>query len=113
VEIRTQGDWWAAVDSHWSNILDIFDRCGAPMSRGPEGLWWSDGIGLEPVIHEKTMIRTLEDAKAEKDHETLHSFFEKAWMAAPDSSYIHGWPSWGMLCDLCSEYWVFQPEEVK
>jgi hypothetical protein len=111
MEIRTPEDWWSEVDRHWSNILDIFERVGAPMGGDEDGHWWSDGIGQDATRHDKTMIRTLEDAKRDRDHETLGGFFQKAWMAAPDRPHIHSWPSWGALCDLCSENWVFEPEQ--
>ena len=33
----------------------------------------------------------------------IADIFEQAWGAAPDSSSIHHIPSWGVLCNLCSE----------
>jgi len=111
--IKTMDDWWCTLESNWSNILDIFDRVGAPMGRSEIDRFWSDGMGKEPTQHEYTLIKTLEVALEEKDHETLKSFFEKAWMAAPDKPYIHSWPGWSALCDLCSEYWVFDSYNYK
>src|SRR5271157_1219090 len=112
MNIKTPDDWWILVDSHWQNILDIFYNIGAPLERNEAGYWWADEIFTEATRHEKTLIRTLEEAKRSEDHETLHDLFQKAWMAEPDEKYIHSWPSWNILCDLCSEYWVFQPENI-
>lgn len=111
MEIKTPNDWWTLVDSHWQNILDIFSNVGAPLERNEEGHWWADEVFEPATRHEKTLISTLEDAKEEADHKTLHDLLQKAWLAAPDERYIHSWPSWGILCDLCSEAWVFEPED--
>lgn len=122
--IKTQADWWRAVDERWQDLLDIFDRAGAPLDRTEEEHWWSDGIGKEITRHDRPLVHVLEQAKIDRDHETLHSFFEKAWLAAPDRGFIHSWPaapdprligswpSWDVLCNLCSGDWVFHPEET-
>ena len=44
------------------------------------------------------------------DHEYLHCLFEKLWSDLPDNPSIQFYP-FGDLCDLCSEYWVFDPEQ--
>ena len=111
MDIKTPNNWWDVLDTHWQNILDIFQNVGAPLQRDPSGRMYSDGLGLEPTMHTKTLIHTLEDAKKDRDHETMHDFLQKAWSAAPDKPYIHKWPSWSALCDLCSEYWVFDSAE--
>ena len=111
-EIRTADDWWAVLDSRWSALLDIFERVDAPLGGDETGHWWRDEISGEEIRHDKTMIRTLEDAKRERDHSIMAGFLQKAWMAAPDKPHIHQWPNWGDLCDLCSETWVFDEMET-
>lgn len=108
--IETPDDWWCALDAHWQNILDIFGAVGAPLSRTEDGHWWSDDQGKEPSRHDKPLVRVLEEARENRDHETLSDFLQKAWSAAPDSERIHSWPSWHVLCDLCSEGWVFHAD---
>lgn len=109
--ILTQKDWWETVEKEWEHILNIFGRVGAPMGRNAADQWWSDGIGEAAVWHPKCLVQTLEDAKKDRDHKTLDTLFNLAWLAAPDQQYIHSWPGWSSLCDLCSERWVFYPEE--
>jgi hypothetical protein len=109
--IKTPDDWWSEVETHWQHILDIFEFVGAPMGGEEVDHWWREDIGSDEVRHDMTLIRTLEDARSRKDHETLHGLFQKAWMAAPDRPDIHRWNSWGAFCDLCSENWVFYPEQ--
>jgi hypothetical protein len=106
--IKTTDDWWLLVESHWQNILNIFANVDAPLGTDENGHWWSDEIGGKITRHEKALIEVLLEARENGDHQTLHAFFEKVWVAAPDLKYIHSWPSWSIFCDLCSEYWVFE-----
>lgn len=108
MSLDTPEDWWAMLDAHWPNIIDIFSRCGAPLDE----ICWRDEPGGEEIFHEDTLIVTLEKSKRDRDHEQMIHFLQLCWMAAPDKPYIHEWPSWGHLCDLCSEQWVFDPEEA-
>lgn len=72
---------------------------------------WSDGIGKEPTIHEHSFLVTLEKLKEARDP-AMARMLNLCWMAAPDSPEIHRWPSWNVLCDLCSEEWCLDPEQV-
>lgn len=107
-EINTPEDWWSVVDAQWSKIIGIFQNCNAPL----DGHVWRDEIFGEEVFHGKTLAVMLEEAKADRDHDALGHFLDLLWAAAPDKPYIHSWPGWGDLCDLCSERWVFDPEPV-
>lgn len=111
MSIDTKEDWWASCEKHWRNILDIFDRIGADMGRSEEAHWWADRMGEPDTHHEKCLVDTLEDYKLAKQHEPLIRLFNRAFHGAPDNDYIHTWKGWGAFCDLCSEEWVFQPEE--
>ena len=108
---KTPDEWWSNLNTAWSDILDIFGRCDAPLSR--DDFVYSDGIGKEATLHDKSLIRTLEEAKEACDHETMLKWLNLCWLAAPDASHIHWWPNWGTLCDLCSESWVFNPDEAE
>ncbi len=108
MEIKTQEDWWESLNENWNNILDIFVNCGAPLTETV----FSDGIGKEAEIHDKTLLRTLEDLRTEKNGLELSRWLNLCWIAAPDKPYIHSWPSWSAMCDLCSENWVFDEKEA-
>ncbi len=88
MDINTQDDWWVSLHTNLARFRETFFLIYGDTKR-----------------HD-----ALVQASEAKDHETAHNILEEAWAAAPDSSKIHGWPGWGALCDLCSEYWVFQPE---
>lgn len=105
--IKTPEDWWNGVLNNWSDIVTIFENCGAPLGDH----WWSEGIGQEPTFHDQVFLAMLTDLRDKRDHQGLHRWLNLCWLAAPDKSYIHHWPSWGLFCDLCSENWVFEPEQ--
>jgi hypothetical protein len=104
--IKTAGDWWGLVDANWQQIVDIFERAGAPLGNH----WWSDGIGEEATYHDQVFLAFLTDMRDRRDGSALARWFNLCWLAAPDSPHIHSWPFWGSFCDLCSETWVFDPE---
>lgn len=100
--IRSKEDWWMSCNARWENILDIFSNIGAPMGRGEEDRWWSDGIGRPDTEHAKCLVQTLEDMRAARDPK-LHFFLNRAHGSAPDKEYIHSWEGWSAFCNLCSE----------
>ena len=102
--INTPDDWWKLLEEHWANIVSIFSRF-LPVN--------------EPVDYEDNLVGTLEPmnvlierAKQDRDHYTLLRYLNAAWWAAPDKPWIHDIPSWGVLCDLCSEECVFEEGEA-
>lgn len=105
MSIETATDWWALTDRIWSDIVAIFENCGAPLG----GRSWSEGIGQEPVWHDEVFLAFLTRLRDDRDPE-LARWFNLCWIAAPDAEHIHRWPHWGDFCDLCSEAWVFDPE---
>jgi hypothetical protein len=84
MRIKTPDDWWELVEQEWHDLR-------------------------------KTLIMFLDKSQVEdakryienKNHSSLHTLFEEAWYQAPDDGAIHFIPGWGNLCDLCSEFWVF------
>jgi hypothetical protein len=106
--IRTADDWWDACLARWDDIVSIFENCGAPLGSHE----WSEGIGKDAEWHDKVFLAFLTDLRDHRDGPELARWFNLCWIAAPDKSYIHSWPGWGTFCDLCSETWVFEPEEA-
>ena len=53
--INDANDWWQLVDLNWSKIVDIFERCGAPLGDH----WWSEGIGQEATHHDEVLPTML------------------------------------------------------
>lgn len=105
--INDANDWWQLVDLNWSKIVDIFERCGAPLGDH----WWSEGIGQEATHHDEVLLSMLVRLRDERSGPELARWFNLCWLAAPDQPHIHTWPFWGQFCDLCSETWVFDPEQ--
>jgi hypothetical protein len=63
MEISTPEDWWALVDEHWEDLVRILVR----------------------FIPEE--VKSAEEAKNNRDWETLHTHFEDAWFNAPDKPW--------------------------
>ena len=96
--IKSQKDWWDAVEGNWSDLIGIGERfCPLYEQRNLRG---------ETTVG-KTLLQHVEEYRMKKDWESLWLFFQKAWGTAPDDLSIHFIPSWNILCDLCSETWVF------
>jgi hypothetical protein len=118
---RTPEEWWANLDARWEDIK----RCAwmadtsislPPGPNAPGAARWSH--------HVLPTYRDLPDVSSVKGlHMALEHFMDQTrefmfidgmlrilndiWLRAPDDSRIHSWPSWHVICDLCSESWVF------
>lgn len=102
MRIESLQDWWKAVDTHWPDLLRLIVRFPQPdLEKTISQL--ADDL-LEPLSVRATKI------KENKDHIGLHLLFQQAWGNAPDDPEIHSYPSWWLLCDLCSESWVFDED---
>lgn len=78
-------EYWKLLARHWDDIYDIIYKfC-------PEHGAEADNL------------RTSQDPK-------IARILSDAWAAAPDESWIHNIPSWGILCNLCSESYVLDEE---
>lgn len=102
MEINNKQDWWQAVDNNWETLIDIAFLYNVP-------LW--EFIDIDKNLSSKTLLKNVEDCKGARDWESLHSFFQGIWGSAPDIPEIHNVKGWGLLCDLCSETWVFNDEQ--
>lgn len=60
---------------------------------------------VDPSMVEAELGRLL----SAEDWAGLHGRFEEIWSWLPDSPSIRVYP-FGLLCDLCSEYWVFDED---
>lgn len=104
--VSSQDHWWDMCISNWENMLNIFEKVGAPMGRSEEDHWWSDRPGQPDTHHEKCLVQTLEDLKAARNGPVLHAIMHRAWYQAPERG-TYKWDGWIVFCDLISEDWVF------
>jgi len=128
--IENKQDWWKAVDDHWDNLLSAINTFHPASTREDQikGSMPSDldlhitAAGAEVARrmisdqikkNEKALAspgdRAIE-AMEKRDWETLYRLFSNTWMGVPESLGAWSVPSFGALCDLCSEAWVFQDE---
>jgi hypothetical protein len=100
---KTKEEYWDLIDLHWMNLQEIF-WLYLPMSEAVD-------YRKQPIDRRMCIeVNRLRDERSD----ILPRYFHAAWAAAPDSFHIHSIPSWGVLCDLCSEEYVLheQDEEV-
>lgn len=87
--INTKDDWWRELTVHKDQLKETLLKTHTP--------------DQEFDLFDKSIER--------KDHAKCHEILEDAWVRAPDSPVIHSWPAWNVLCNLCSEYWVFEDDQ--
>ena len=97
-EIKTQEDWWHHYNRNLDHLIDIVgDYVGRE---------YTEGLTFEEVAQQ------MEDwGKEEKYSEKLFSYLNSSWFHAPEKG-CREIPGWFVLCDLCSENWVFYEEEM-
>jgi hypothetical protein len=81
--IKDPMSWWKLLDDSFFFIEKIIARF---TDRHHEAVYAKDG----------------------RDHEKLVEIMNEAWWKASDTNKILDIPGWGILCDLCSEFWVFE-----
>lgn len=81
---RTAEEYWNVVDAHWTNLEAILEK-------------FIDATTLKNKNPNELRLNRSTD---------LVRLFSEAWCNAPDNRSIHSIPSWGVLCDLCSESYV-------
>jgi hypothetical protein len=98
--------YWNAVDLQWDNLLDILsdqldmDSLAFEKPGNPESPMTGRGV-LAELIH----LKKTRDQR-------ICRYFNAAWGLASEA-YCYSKPAWGLLCDLCSEEWVFNEVETQ
>lgn len=115
--IETPKDWWRAAAIHRHNFKSIA-RCYLPLEAAvvkPGRTIDRDGSSIQqPSVHVPDLvyvIGSIDQALDKQDHEKLSDILQMIWAAAPDHRSVHTQPGWSTLCDLLSEYWVFDEED--
>ena len=103
-EIHNADDWWHIVDLHWEGLIEIasqFMDMLHPAYDTP-GDATSEPTGRD-ILGEMEYLK-------EGHGKRLVRYFQAAWALAPDS-YAYSHPTWGVLCDLCSEEWALHVDD--
>lgn len=108
--IETQEDWWAVLEAAWDDILITTQQLGYDLNVIATDDLTRDG---RMVDGGRTCLEDLVAAKQSRDWQRVRQYLGAFWMAAPDNPFIRDYPAWSQLCDLCSEDWVFNPEEFQ
>jgi len=97
---KTKEQWWALVDLHWD---DLYEICGMFLPL-------SNRVNCWEMKTPTTMGENIREAR-EKRWPDLEKYLNGAWWKSPDDPSIHSIPSWGVLCDLCSEAYLLYDED--
>ena len=98
---KNKEEWWQSLEKNWENILHIFYKF-LPMH---EHCNYKNEITTTPLSF------TIQVLKQNRDPD-IARYLNRAWGAAPDHISIHSIPSWGVLCDLCSEEHCLYENEI-
>jgi hypothetical protein len=92
----TAEDYWVVVDNYWSYLLAIIERFGPPLK-------------LDEMLLGSEILSVSVAATRWKENRDIRlvEYFNDTWAAAPDCGTIHMIPGWHILCDLCSESYLF------
>jgi hypothetical protein len=96
-------DWWRVVDENWDNLLQII----ADQMDLYHPAYEVPGREISPMTG-RSILEEVHHLKEKRD-QRLCRYFSAAWALASEN-YAWKVPSWGALCDLCSEEWVFDGE---
>lgn len=107
--IETPEDWWNLLDEIWDDILVTTQKLGFDL-----GVLATEDLTRDGrVLDGRTCLEDVIAAKNGRNWERVRLYLGAFWSAAPDSPWICDLPAWHQLCDLCSEDWVFNPEEFR
>lgn len=106
-KINNKEDWWNVVKENKQKFLDLLGRCNYNVY---------ESLGAKCATDSSPDGESIKDAFErcikEENHKEVHSMCHRIWGALPDKPHIHQWPGFYDICDVCSEYWVFQEEVV-
>ena len=121
MRIETPAEWWAAVDEFKDFLVTLvadYHPCG-PRTGQPLPITAlaaelackvvEDQIKAEPDSGDP--VDKFKAALEARDWELARRILSATWFGVPESRGAYGLPGFGVLCDLLSEDWVFDPEE--
>jgi len=89
----TLDEYWSIVDKYWPQLLNLFSRFLPPVV-----------LDLQENTH------TIAETYRKNRNPEIIYLFNKTWSNAPDDGSIHLLDGWYVLCDLCSESYLLEPD---
>lgn len=119
MNIKTPKDWWQAFTDNeeaLKNMVASYHPCYIKPNReievtAPAAQFQCDMFSHEIRQEQKDdPIKTFETAAENGDHDSLIVLLNQTWFGVPEN---RDWPEgFSVLCDLCSESWVFEEQET-
>lgn len=99
LQIKDAETWWLAFVAV-CNVLEAYEK-----KAGTADVIKEIRLFMASVPSNRKIVNTLTDPcnRTKGIVFTATSLVQNLWAALPDSPTIHSLPSWGLLCDLCSE----------
>ncbi len=99
--ITNKETYWQTVDLHWDNLLKII---GHHLNLA-DFAYENPGQSNSPLTGKSVLDEIIYSKQTR--NQKLVRYFNGVWCLASESYAKSRVPSWGVLCDLCSEEWVF------
>ena len=128
-EIKTPEDWWLLLEEHKNQLIDLVGAFHPHASIGITDQWLKDELmsitapGAEAI--RQAHLKELENQPKEQpvaafelategrsDWQKAHEILNTTWWGIPESDAAHGLPAFYALCDLRSEFWVFEQPDI-
>lgn len=100
ITVKDPLSWWYAYKIVLANVNEYFIRHNY-LGRVIEDL----------KTFEKSLASISLETRTKEQGQRAAHLMERLWHSLPDSVSIHSLPRFNLLCDLCSEACVFQPDE--
>jgi len=103
--INNKEDWWKLLNDNWENIKEIIFHNLDPSKPTFEEPGNSNSNPTGRFLYDELeFLRQNQDPK-------MHRYLNVSWCMSSDA-YAYSVASWGQFCDLCSESWVFEEENI-
>lgn len=117
---KTKEQYWKLVDDYWDDLSNIILQFHPGYKNKHEmPITAFNAEAACKAIREEIAVKSLcqdlsplEQAQKYKDERSdkIVTLFNQAWFGIPESTCCWNIPSFGLLCDLCSESYVLEEE---
>ena len=115
---KTAGEWWAWVLEHQGVLKDLiatyhpyyrYVHTNLPIT-AERAEQIREGIAEEIACQTTSDPQRRFELYLKTQHSDMLSLLNETWWGLPESENVRSEPGFGVLCDLCSEGYVLEPE---
>ena len=112
--IETPEDWWNELHENLEDLTSLVSSYHPGPTYSPSSSLEITAPAAELVrqeclvgLEESDLVGNFTKAVESKDHKALLRILNSTWFGVPESTGAWSLRGFGVLCDLCSEGWVF------